>query len=145
MTSVVSTKSNFCSKIVQDFFFCLPFAVFQTGCWKCLNLRGQIWLSQESLTGFQKLFCLGFLKAFVFKGSPLTYADSTHFWIRLIIWHAFVCWFMFFPRFACCDHKIVLHWCENQNKNNFVIMLCKSWRILGNLQKSTNNFMSNSG
>ena len=37
-----------------------------------------------------------------------------------------------FPSFVCCDHKIVLHWYENQNKNNLVIMLCKSWEILGN-------------
>ena len=51
----------------------------------------------------------------------------------------------FFPVLVCCDHKIVLHWYENQNKNNLVIMLRKSWEILGNLQKSTNNFMSNSG
>ena len=66
-----------------------------------------------------------------------------------ILWHGIACWFMvlplFFPVLVCCDHKIVLHWYENQNKNNIVIMLRKSWEILGNIQKSTNNFMSNSG
>ena len=66
-----------------------------------------------------------------------------------IIWHDIVCWFMVFPPFlpvlVCCDHKIVLHWYKNQNKNNLVIMLRKSLEIVGNLQKSTKNFMSNSG
>ena len=66
-----------------------------------------------------------------------------------IIWHSIVCWFMvfslFLPVLVCCDYKIVLHWYENQNKNNLVIMLRKSWKILWNHQKSTNNFMSNSG
>ena len=46
---------------------------------------------------------------------------------------------------VCCDHKIVMHWYENKNRNNLVIKLCKSLEILGNLQKSTNNFMSNHG
>ena len=32
----------------------------------------------------------------------------------------------------CCDHKIVLHWYENKNKNNLVIMLCKSWETVRN-------------
>ena len=33
----------------------------------------------------------------------------------------------FLPVLMCCDLKIVLHWYENQNKNNFVITCCKSW------------------
>ena len=36
----------------------------------------------------------------------------------------------FLPVLVCCDLKIVLHWYENQNKNNFVIMCCKSLEIL---------------
>ena len=38
----------------------------------------------------------------------------------------------FFPVLVCWDHKIVLHCYENQNKNNFVIMLRKSWEIVRN-------------
>ena len=56
---------------------------------------------------------------------PIYYFDT---WA--IIWHGIVCWFMVFPPFfpvlVCCDHKIVLHWYENQNKNNLVIMLRRS-------------------
>ena len=56
---------------------------------------------------------------------PIYYFDT---WA--IIWYGIVCWFMVFPPFltvlVCCDHKIVLHWYENQNKNNLVIMLHKS-------------------
>ena len=36
------------------------------------------------------------------------------------------------PVLVCCGHKIVLHWYENQNKNNLVIMLRKSWEIFRN-------------
>ena len=56
---------------------------------------------------------------------PIYYFDT---WA--IIWHGIVCWFMvfspFLPVLVCCDHKIVLHWYENQKKNNLVIMLRKS-------------------
>ena len=64
-----------------------------------------------------------------------------------LTWHCLLiyCFSPFLPVLVCCDHKIVLHWYENQNKNNLVIMLRKSSLILGNRQKSTNNFMSNSG
>ena len=37
-----------------------------------------------------------------------------------------------FPVLVCCDHKIVLYWYENQNKNNSVIILRKSWEIVRN-------------
>ena len=75
---------------------------------------------------------------------PIFYFDT---WA--IIWYGIASWFMVFPPFSpvlvCCDHQIVLHRYENQNKNNLVIILGKSWDILGNLQKSTNNYKSNSG
>ena len=50
---------------------------------------------------------------------PIYYFDT---WA--IIWHGIVCWFMVFPPCSsvCCDHKIVLHWYEN----NLLIMLHKS-------------------
>ena len=38
----------------------------------------------------------------------------------------------FFPVLVCCDHKIVLHWHENQYKNNLLITLRKSWEISRN-------------
>ena len=37
-----------------------------------------------------------------------------------------------FPVLVSCDHKIVLHWYENQNKNNLVIILYKSWETVRN-------------
>ena len=40
----------------------------------------------------------------------------------------------FSPFLACWDHKIVLHWYDKQNKNNFVIMCCKSWWIVRSTQ-----------
>ena len=43
--------------------------------------------------------------------------------------------FVVIIKLFCTDMKI-------KNKNNLVIMLRKSWEILRNLQKSTNNFMS---
>ena len=64
---------------------------------------------------------------------PIYYFDT---WA--IIWHGIVCWFVvfspFLPVLVCCDHKIVLHWYENQNKNNFVLKCCK---FLANLCKSS--------
>ena len=66
---------------------------------------------------------------------PIYYFDT---WA--IIWHSIVCWFIVFPPFlpvlVCCNHKIVLHWYEKQNKDNFTIMLRanhhKSWEIVRN-------------
>ena len=40
--------------------------------------------------------------------------------------------FWFLTILVCCDHKIILHWYENQNKNNLVIMFHKSWEIIRN-------------
>ena len=48
-----------------------------------------------------------------------------------LTWHCL--WISgFLPVLVCCNHKIVLHWYENQNKNNLVIMLSKSWVIIRN-------------
>ena len=75
---------------------------------------------------------------------PIYYFDT---WA--IIWHDIACWFMFFPRF--CQFlfvviiKIFCTYMKIKNKNNLVITLRKTWEILWNLQKSSNNFMSNSG
>ena len=58
-----------------------------------------------------------------------------HFNTWAIIWHGIVHWFMFFPRFyqfLLLSSKNVLHWHENQNKNNLLIILRKSWEIVRN-------------
>ena len=63
---------------------------------------------------------------------PIYYLDT---WA--IIWHGIACWFMVFPRFSQFLFVVIIKlFYENQNKNNLVIMLRKSWEILGNLQKS---------
>ena len=53
------------------------------------------------------------------------------------IWHEIVCWFpkisQDLPVLACCDHNIVLHWYENQNKNNLVIRFAHSHTASENL------------
>ena len=93
----------------------------------------------EYWLGLSSSFFLIFIMYSLISMRPIYYFDT---WA--IIWHGIVCWFMvftpFFPVLVFYDHEIVLHWYENQNKNNLVIMLHKSWKILGNLQKSTNNF-----
>ena len=44
----------------------------------------------------------------------------------LLIYGFFTHFYPFLPVLVCCDLKIVLHWYENENKNNFAIMCCKS-------------------
>ena len=48
-----------------------------------------------------------------------------------LTWHCLII-SGFSPVLVCCDHKIVLHWYENQNKKHLVIMLRKSWEIIRN-------------
>jgi hypothetical protein len=78
---------------------------------------------------------LGHLVPFCY--SLISMRPTYYFDTWAIIWHGIVCWFLvFFPVLVCCNHKIVLHWYENQNKNNLVIMLRKSWEIVRNQLKA---------
>ena len=94
-----------------------------------------------------KIFLMGSLLALSIKDSPVKFVQlnlhETDLLFRYLshhlTWHCLLIYGFppFFPVLVCCDHKIVLHWYENQNKNNLVIMLRKSWEILGNPGKSS--------
>ena len=75
---------------------------------------------------FQNLFSY----SLIFHETDLLFRYLSHH----LSWHCLLI-SGFIPGLVCCNHKIVLHWYGNQNKINLVIM--------GNRQKSTNNFMSN--
>ena len=60
---------------------------------------------------------------FLLAWAKLNMSMNYNFDMLAMIWHEIVCWFMvispFLPVLVCCDHKIVLHWYENQNKKQF--------------------------
>ena len=54
-------------------------------------------------------------------------------WHRIVCW--FLCFYLFLPVFAWCDHKIVLFWSAEQYYDHIMQKQVKT-------QKSTNNTMS---